>query len=490
VSVLAFDLGASSGRALIGRLENGRLTIEEVHRFSNDPVQVGSHLHWDVLRLYYEMKQGISKAARKEGAFESIAIDTWAVDFGLLDENGELLGNPYHYRDHHTDTAMEEVLALVPRSEIFDRTGIQFIQFNTIYQLYALQKAGSVALKQAKHLLMIPDLLRYFLTGEKWSEFSNATTTQLYNPRQMDWDWELIDRLKLPRELFGRVVLPGTPVGRLLPALAEELGLESCPVIAIAEHDTGSAVAAVPADEEDFAYLSCGTWSLMGTETKEPVIHEQALALNFTNEGGVNGTFRLLKNIMGLWIIQECRRIWEQEGKPHTFGELVVEAQQSPSFVSMIDPDDDAFYNPANMPEAIRAYCRRTGQPVPESEGEIIRCVIDSLALKYRYILELTEQLTGKRYKGLHMVGGGIQNKLLCQATASAIGRPVWAGPVEGSAIGNILVQYMALGQIADIAQARRIVRDSFPMEQYEPQQTEVWAEAYARFLVLSGLAG
>lgn len=487
-SVLAFDLGASSGRALIGTLADGKLTVQEVHRFANDPVRTGKHLHWDILRLYHEIKQGIIKARQQGLAFSSIAIDSWAVDFGLLDRHGELLGNPYHYRDHQTDGAMAEVFAQVPEQELFGRTGIQFLQFNTIFQLHAMRQRGSVALEQAERLLMIPDLLRYYLTGEQTSEFSNATTTQLYDPQRMDWDRELMTRLGLRPELFAPVVMPGTIVGQLRAELAEELDVPVCPVIAVAEHDTGSAVAAVPAGEAPFAYLSCGTWSLMGTEVSAPVLTERARELNFTNEGGVGGTFRLLKNIMGLWIIQECRRIWVQEGQDIGFAELVELARAEQACVSLIDPDDDAFFNPGHMPSAVQAYCRRTGQPVPESPGAIIRCVTDSLALKYRYILGLTSELAGVAFGGLHMVGGGIQNRLLCQLTADAIGMPVWAGPIEGSAIGNILVQYMTLGKIGTIGEARHIVRDSFPLETYEPQPSADWDKIYADFLRLTGL--
>ncbi|WP_020617631.1 rhamnulokinase [Paenibacillus daejeonensis] len=488
MSVLAFDLGASSGRALLGTLENGKLTVREVHRFANDPVHTGKHLHWDILRLYHEMKQGIIKARQQGLAFRSIAIDSWAVDYGLLDKNGELLGNPYHYRDHQTDGVMAQVFEQIPERELFGRNGIQFLQFNTIFQLYALKERQAVALQQADQLLMIPDLLRYFLTGERKSEFSNASTTQLYHPLEQDWDRELIERLGLPAHLFAPVVLPGTVVGQLRPELAAELDVPACPVIAVAEHDTGSAVAAVPAGEGPFAYLSCGTWSLMGTEVDAPVLTERARELNFTNEGGVGGTFRLLKNIMGLWIIQECKRIWEQEGQDVSFAGLAQLARQESACISFIDPDHESFFNPSHMPSAIQAYCRTTNQTVPETPGQITRCIMDSLALKYRYILGLTAELSGVEFAGLHMVGGGIQNELLCQLTAEAIGKPVWAGPVEASAIGNILVQYMALGEIQSIRDARSIVRDSFPAALYEPQEPEVWDKAYAEFVQVTGL--
>lgn len=484
MSVLAFDLGATSGRALIGQFDGEQLTVEEIQRFSNDPVQVGDRLQWDILRLLHELKQGMLQAKhRQPDGLRSLAIDSWAVDFGLLGSDGELLGNPYHYRDHHTDGIMEELFAILPRQDIFRRTGIQFLQFNTLFQLFAMKQAGSPLLEQAKHLLMIPDLLRYFLTGERYSEFTNATTTQLYHPLHLDWDQHLLDTIGVSRDLFADVLNPGSPAGSLRPSIQTELGLGSIPVLAVAEHDTGSAVASIPAIQPDFAYLICGTWSLMGTEVTSPVLSDEALSANFTNEGGVNQTFRLLKNIMGLWIFEECRRAWVKEGQNLSYGEMIAQAEQAEPFRSLIDPDHPAFLNPEHMPKQIAAYCRETNQPVPDDVGSMIRCVLESLALKYRAVLELTEQITGKSYSGLHMVGGGIKNKLLCRYTASAIGKPVWAGPEEGSAIGNILVQYMSLGELDDIWQAREVVRRSFPMELHEPADTEQWNEAYERFV-------
>lgn len=512
MTVLAFDLGASSGRAVVAELRNDRLEMEEIHRFPNEPVQVGPYLHWDILRLLHEIKQGILKAKRwREGrgaggagsaghapasggsgasrasGLRSLAIDSWAVDFGLLDRQGELLGNPYHYRDRQTEGMMEEVFAAVPREDIFARTGIQFMQINTLYHLAAMKKRGAAALREAETFLMIPDLLRYFLTGEKKCEFTNATTTQLFNPLTRSWDHELLDRLGLPARLFTAPVQPGTIVAPLTASVCDELGVAACPVVAVGEHDTASAVVAVPAAQRDFAYLICGTWSLLGTEVPEPVLTPQALAWNFTNEGGVGGTFRLLKNIMGLWLLQECRHAWEKEGASYTFAELVRLAEREPRFQALVDPDDPLFLNPAHMPEAIRSYCSRTGQAAPSTHGAVVRCVVESLALKYRYVLERTERLAGASYAGLHMVGGGINNALLCQFTANAIGRPVWAGPVEASAIGNVLVQLMALGEIAGLPEARQLVRDSFPVRTYEPQERDAWDEAYGRFIRLIG---
>lgn len=487
-NVLAFDLGASSGRALLGRLTDRKIEVEELHRFPNDPVQVGNRLHWDILRLFHEMKQALLQAKHQGMAISSLGIDSWAVDFGLIGWNGELLGNPYHYRDRHTDGAMERLLGEVPAAEVFARTGIQFLPFNTIYQLYALKQADSPLLRETNRFLMIPDLLRYFLTGEMHNEFSNATTTQLYNPLDKRWDGELLQRLGIPASWFGAVVQPGTLTGSLRPSLSEELGIDSIPVYAVAEHDTGSAVAAVPASERSFAYLSCGTWSLMGTEVDRPVMNDLALQMNFTNEGGVNGTFRLLKNIMGLWILQESRREWERAGHAYSFPELVRMAEQAPPCRAWIDPDDALFLHPGDMPARIRQICLRTGQQPPEEPGAVVRCILESLALKYRYVLELTERLSGQSFSGLHMVGGGIHNTLLCQWTSNAIGKPVWAGPAEGSAIGNLVVQWIAQGQLADIWEARRVIRESFPVTVYEPAEQEAWQAAYGKFCQVTGL--
>lgn len=483
VTVVAFDLGATSGRGVLGRFTGDRLTMEEIHRFSNRPVQLESHLYWDILYLYAELIQALLKSKlMSHDPIASIGIDSWAVDFGLIGKQGELLGNPIHYRDHQTNGMMEKVFQTVPREEIFFRTGIQFLQINTLYHLYAMRVRQSPLLEQADALLMIPDLLRYFLTGEKWSEFTNATTTQLYHVHQQEWDKELLQNLGLPTEIFQSVVQPGTEVGVLRSSLKQSLGMQDFPVIAVAEHDTASAVVSIPTDQEPFAYLSCGTWSLLGTEVKQPVVHEQSLAWNFTNEGGYNQTYRLLKNIMGLWLVEECKRMWEQENQSLTYQALMQQAKEATPFQSLIDPDDDQFLNPDHMPEAIQRYCQQTNQKVPTSPGEIIRCILESLAFKYRFVLEKTESLIAHRFAKLHLVGGGSQNQLLCQFTANAIGRPVWAGPTEGTAIGNILVQLMRLGHLKNIQEARQLVRDSFSIQIYEPQEEAVWKEGYERF--------
>lgn len=483
VNVVAFDLGASSGRTVLGSLEGDTLSIQEIHRFPNDPVQVGHHLHWDILRLWHELKQGLIKT-RQQGFsdVQSLGIDSWAVDFGLIAPNGELLGNLYHYRDSQTSGIMAEVWREVSQAEIFNRTGIQFLPFNTIYQLYALKKAGSPFLEKAETLLLIPELLRYWLTGLKLSEWTNASTTQLFRAGQPVWDESLLNRLNLPARIFAPTVGPGTITGELLPAIGAEVNLAPMPVIAVGEHDTASAVAAVPAGDEPFAYLSCGTWSLIGTEVKAPVLGERALEFNVTNERGVDNTFRLLKNVTGLWLTQECYRAWQKAGKPITYAQEAALIQAAPAFRSFIDPDHAMFGSPTDMPAQVQAYCRQTGQAVPESPGELLRCIYQSLALKYRLVLEQIEELSQQRFKTLYMVGGGIHNKWLCQATANATGRTVQAGPQEASAIGNLLIQLMTLGHFESLAQARAVVRRSFQPQAYYPESAQEWDKAYQAF--------
>lgn len=487
-SVLAFDLGASSGRALIGELADGgdgreALKVKEIHRFANRAIRVGRHLHWDLLRLLDEIKQGIRKAFKEGYAPATLGIDTWGVDFGLLDANGELLGNPYHYRDSQTDGLIEEVAGWIGREELFRQGGLQLMPFNTIYQLYAMRKASSPMLDIAQTLLLTPDLLAYLLTGVRSCEYTMATTTQLLHPASKQWNAPLMERLGIPTRLFLDPVQPGTPIGPLTPAVCEELSVPPVQVVAVGTHDTESAVAAVPAREEIFAYLVCGTWSLLGTELPEPLLSREAMEAEFSNEGGVGGTYQLLKNIMGLWILQECKGEWEERGIHASFGELAEAAERAEPFRSLIDPDDARFYAPGGMTGKVCAYCEETGQPAPREPAEFVRCILESLALRYRQTLELAEKVTGRTFGALHMVGGGIQNKLLCRLTADAIGRPVYAGPVEASAIGNMLLQLIALGRCAGLKEARRLVADSFPVQVYEPGRAEPWNERYAAFL-------
>ena len=492
LKLLALDLGAESGRAVVGHLDGRSLRLEELHRFPNGPVRVNGHLHWDALRLYTEIKHGIGLAVKQYGAdLASVGLDTWGVDFGLLDARGSLLGNPYHYRDSRTDGVIEQVFEVVPREQVFDQTGIQFMQLNSLYQLYAMRLANDPALDVARTFLTMPDLFNYWLTGRQANEFSIATTTQCYDPRKKTWAADLLDRLDLPSAAFGEIVPPGTTLGNLRADVAEELGAASASlaVIAPATHDTGSAVAAVPARTTRYAYISSGTWSLMGVEVDRPVITEQSLAYNFTNEGGVLGTIRLLKNIMGLWLVQECRREWAREGEAYDYATLTQMAADAPPFgggkAAIVDVDAHPFLAPGDMPNKIRQFCRDTGQAVPESKGAVLRCALESLALRYRWVLEKLEEMQGQRIEVVHIIGGGLQNELLCQLAADAMQRPVVTGPVEATAMGNILMQALALGQISSLAEGREWVRNSCEVKTYEPGPAAPWDDAYGRYLAL-----
>lgn len=484
LNLLGFDFGASSGRAMLGILENGKIEIREIHRFSNDPVMLCGRFVWDTPRLFYEMKQALLKLSRTGVKVDAIGIDTWGVDFGLLDKNGNLLGLPLHYRDDCTTGMMEKVAKIIPNVELFNRTGLAFNQYNTLYQLYALKEQGDPALEIAEDLLFTPDLLAYLLTGKKGVEYTIASTSQMINPHTRQWDYELLERLGIPTKMLGEIRLPGEIRGTLLPEIAKECGVNEIPVIAVGGHDTASAVAAVPAKEKDFAYISSGTWSLLGAELKEPLCEEGVMKANYTNEGGVDGSIRLLKNIMGLWIIQECKREWDRRSDAVDFAGLVELAMKAPAFKAIIDVDDVCFLAPGDMPARIQEYCRKTGQDVPEGRGEISRVVYESLALKYRWALEALEtDMLKKTVKALHIVGGGSKNVLLNRFTAEAIKRPVITGPSEGTVIGNLLMQAVALGEIRDIPEMRRIVEASFPTKAYLPETDgKAWDEAYARY--------
>jgi rhamnulokinase len=481
--LLAFDLGAESGRGVLGRFDGQRLQLEVIHRFPTGGVRTLETMHWDVLRFYQEMLAGLRKCAADFGGVDCVGVDTWGVDFALLGRGDTLLGNPRHYRDPHTETIMEETFKRVPKAEVFRQTGIQFMRFNSLFQLAALQRDRSPLLEVAQTFLMIPDLFHFFMTGVKVVEFTNATTSQMYDPTERGWAYGLVKSLGLPAQILGSVVQPGTTLGPLRPAVASETGLNPVPVIAPATHDTGSAIAAVPASGDSWAYISSGTWSLMGVELPGPLISEKVQQYNFTNEGGVNNTIRFLKNIMGLWLVQECRRAWERAGKVYAYDELARLAAAAPPFVSLVNPDDDSFIIPQNMPQALADYCKKTGQPAPAEPGPVIRCALESLALRYRWVLERLEELTGKRLNAIHVVGGGSQNELLCQLTADCCNRPVLAGPVEATAIGNVLVQGMGLGLLRSLADAREVVRRSFDVRTYEPRNSERWGEPYQRFL-------
>jgi len=482
---LAIDLGAESGRTILGTLTDEKLTLTETHRFPNGPVRLPDGLHWDVLRQWAEVKTGIDATVKSGAELSSLGVDTWAVDFALLDRNDALLGNPFHYRDARTDGMLEEAFQRMPREELFAHTGIQFMQLNTLYQLLAMVCAKSPALDIAQTFVTIPDLLNYWLCGEITNEFTNATTTQCLDPIKRDWSQPVLAAMGIPTHLFGPVTTPGTQIGTLLPDITEETGAGEVKVVLPACHDTGSAVVAVPAKNQDFAWISSGTWSIMGAEVKEPALGEKALAYNFTNEGGVFDTWRLSKNIMGLWIIQECRREWGRQGQEQSYDEMTRLAAESEAFLAVINPDDDIFFHPGDMPERIRQYCQKTGQRVPQTKGEVLRVALESLALKYRWVLERTEELSGKRLDPIHIIGGGTKNRLLNQFTADATNRTVVTGPIEATAIGNVLMQAIGLGHLGSLFDAREVVRNSFEVEEYHPGNREGWDEAYEKLLEL-----
>ena len=480
---LAIDLGAESGRTIVGSLTEGKLTLSETHRFVNGPVRVNDGVHWDVLRLWSDIKTGIGITSSKFDQIESIGLDTWGVDFALLDKNNSLLSNPFHYRDVRTDGMLDKAFKDVPRAEIFSNTGIQFMQINTLYQLLALVRKQDPLLDVAQTFLTIPDLFNFWLTGELTNEFTNATTTQCFNPATREWAIPMMERMNIPTHLFRSVTEPGTVLGELAPQDIRLSSSKSTFVVLPACHDTGSAVVAVPAKNEDFAWLSSGTWSVMGAEVHEPCLTEEALVYNFTNEGGVFGTWRLSKNIMGLWLVQECRREWMRQGDELSFDALTEAAAKSEAFLSVIDPDDVEFLHPGDMPSRIQKFCQDTDQPMPQTKGQILRVALESIALKYRFVLERLEELSGKHLDPLHIIGGGTQNRLLNQFTADATKRTVVTGPVEATAIGNVLMQAIGLKYLGSLSDAREVVRSSFDVEEYHPKPDSGWDKAYAKLL-------
>jgi len=471
---VAIDLGAESGRVIVGDLSK----MEIIYRFPNHLVRVKDSIFWDILGIFNEIKKGLKKAFKKyPHQIVSIGIDAWGVDYVLLDDNGDLLGNPYHYRDKRTDNIMELVFKRIPKKEIFTETGIQFMQINTIYQLYSFAREKPQVLEDTRYFLTIPDLLNYWLTGIMKNEYSITTTTQLYNPIKKDWSTKIMDKLGFKKEIFGEIIMPGIEVGTLLPAIAQEIGADSeIVIIAPACHDTGSAVAAVPIeDNTHYAYISSGTWSLIGIESPKPIISEKSFQFNFTNEGSADGGFRFLKNVTGFWIIQECKKFWDENTKLYSYDELTEIAQKYGPADFRIDPDDSRFLKPGliddNMPDRIKAYCRETGQKVPESPAEISRGIIESLADKYTKTIEMIEEITDKSIKEIYIIGGGSRNGLLCQLVVKATGLPVFAGPVEATAIGNLMIQAKTMGQIKSIAEGRKIIRRSFDIKKYLPKE-------------------
>ncbi len=485
--VLAFDFGASSGRAIIGEYDGERITLQEVHRFSNDPVIIGDTMYWDTLRLFFEMKQGMVKA-KHAGGFESIGIDTWGVDFGMIDKGGRLLENPIHYRDARTVGLIEESFKLIDREKFYGITGLQFMEFNTAFQLLSLVRERPEVFERTDKILLTPDLLGYFLTGEKHAEFSIASTTQLMDAYTGKWSKEVLDALGIPGRILPEIIPCGTKAGKVTDAIKEELGLEgNIDVIAVAGHDTQSAMVSVPTQEKDFIFMSCGTWSLFGTELDKPLINETSSRLDITNESGYGGRISFLKNIIGLWMIQESRRQWIREGREYSFGEMEKMAQEAEPLKCFVDTAAPEFNPAGNIPRRIREYCEKTGQYVPQSDGEIVRCINQSLAMKYRNTIDQIKACTGKEYPVIYMLGGGIQSHMLCQLTASACHREVSAGPIEATVYGNIALQLMATGEIKDINEARRVIAASEPIAHYAPQDGEVWEEAYKTYLKVTG---
>ncbi len=484
--VLSFDFGASSGRAMMATLENGKIEMQEIHRFSNDPVVVNGRMYWDVLRLFFEIKAGITKAVNN-GGFDAIGIDTWGVDFGMLDKNGRLLGNPVHYRDTRTEGIPEKVFEIIPKDELYSLCGTQLMNFNTIYQLMYLKLYEPELLELTDKILLMPDLFAYMLTGVMLDEATDVSTTNLFDPYKRDWNRDIIKRLGLPERIFADVIEPGQEFGMLSDEICEELGCPKVPVIAVATHDTASAVVATPSLSDDFVYISCGTWSLFGIENETPILTEAAANANFANEGGFKGTTRFLKNIMGLWLIQESRRQWRREGVEVGFDTLEQEALASEPFRCFIDVDNGSFAPAGNLPRRVKEFCERTGQYVPQTRGEIMRCIYQSLAMKYKYTFNSLHGLTGKDYNRINMLGGGIKDKLLCQLTADACGCEVLAGPTEATVMGNIAVAYHALGEIEDFKAIRQTVINSTDLKQYLPTNSEAWDKAYEDYKKIIG---
>ena len=486
---LAVDLGAESGRVMAGHFDGRKIALEQFHRFPNGPVNLGGTLRWNLVSLWTEIQNGLREAAsRLSGTAVSVGVDTWGVDFVLMNQHDELLGQPWNYRDKRTDGMLQKAFSRVPRAEIFAETGLQFMQLNSLYQLLAMCDRDPDLVAQAKRFLMVPDFFHWCLSGSRVVEFTNATTTQMLNAKTRDWAFDMLRKFEIPTDMFPEVVSPGTNLGTLRNDVAEFTGLGKLNVVTPATHDTGAAIAAVPTrrtGRADWAYISSGTWSLMGVEVQNAVLTEKALQRNVTNEGGVDGTYRLLKNIMGLWLVQRCKLAFAQRGKDIDYSELTRLATEASAFRSLVDPDRPEFLSPTDMPAAIAEECRRTGQPVPETEGQFIRCALESLALKYRMVLGWMEELTDIPVEVIHIVGGGTQNQLLNQFTADACARPVFAGPIEATALGNVLLQARAAGDVSSLSEIRDVVRGSETIGEYTPRDSAAWEDAWGRFVQL-----
>lgn len=486
-SFLAFDIGATSGRSILGTLDKGRLQMKELTRFPNQMLQIGNHFYWNIYSLFEHLKAALV-AANKEGVeISSVGIDTWGVDFALIAKDGTLLGAPYAYRDPHTDGMPEKYFSIIPREKVYELTGIQVMNFNSLYQLFALKQAENSLLEAASGMLFMPDALAYLLTGNKVVEYTIASTSQILNPRTKQFESQLLEAAGVSPSILGDIVMPGHFIGTLTDVLAEESELGKVPVIAVAGHDTASAVAAVPAENERFAYLSSGTWSLMGIEVKDAIINDETYKLNFTNEGGIEGTTRFLKNITGMWLLEQCLKEWKKEGLTYDYEKLVHMAESAPTFQAFIDPDHPSFANPASMTKAITEYCQVTGQTAPATHAEFVRCIFESLSLKYKYILGKLIDLAPFAIEKLHVIGGGSKNPLLNQWTANAIGMPVIAGPSEATAIGNIMIQAKSAGCVSSLTEMRQIIRESIQLEEFLPENKSDWGKAFIKFLKITG---
>ena len=483
---LAFDLGASSGRAILGTLKNRHLKLTEIHRFKNQMIRIHGSYYWNIYSLFEELKTGLKKCISVHQIQpDSIGVDTWGVDYSLVSESGRLVDLPYAYRDHRTDNAMDEFFRILPKKETYLLSGIQFMQFNTLFQLFASGNEKHSRLHIAKSLLFTPDTLNYLFTGVKKNEYTIASTSQLLKPGKAEWEEKLLNAAGVTKNLVEELVLPGTIIGTILKEIQEDTGSKAIPCVAVASHDTASAIASVPAHGKNWAYLSSGTWSLLGIESHKPLVSEKTLDMNFTNEGGVDGTTRFLKNIMGMWLIQECKRIWDEE-KVMEWQEIIELCQETEHFKCLINPDDPVFLNPGNMPEAIQSYCFNTDQPVPATKGEIARCIYDSLVLKYKFTIEQIETVTGRKIERLHIIGGGAHNSMMNQLTADALGISVFAGPTEATAIGNLLIQARALGVVGTLDEIREIVKNSFELTEYQPNSKSDWNAVYEKFRKLN----
>ncbi len=482
-SYIAVDLGAESGRVMLGTIAGGKLHLEEMHRFGNGPVETDGSLRWDFDRLLSEIKTGIGLAAKKaDGTPLGIGVDTWGVDFGLIGADGQLIEAPYHYRDSRTNGMMDKAFELMPKRDVYQNTGIQFMQLNSVYQVLSMRLADSPALAKAKKLIFMADLLSYFLCGKAFGEYTLASTSQMMDMATGQWSRAIFDKLGLPMGIMPEIVMPGTVVGPLTDEVAGEIGCEKIPVIAVGSHDTASAVLGVPGTGSNWAYLSSGTWSLMGVELPKAIIDDKTFEYGFTNEGGVQNTIRLLKNIMGLWLVQECKRQWQRDGQDLSYGELTEMASKAKPFFGHVDCDCSDFLAPGDMPTRINEYLSRTGQQTTDDKGQMVRLILESLALKYRSTLEAIEDVTGERIDVLHIVGGGIQNELLCQFAANATGKRIVTGPIEATASGNILMQAVATGRLRSIEEARDIVRQSFDLKEYQPQDASLWTQKYEQY--------